>query len=306
MKAILKQTGSCESYDGTRLYYEVRGEGFPIVMCYGIGCLMNHWTHQIKHFSRSYKVITFDYRAHHKSDMPQDRSKLSIDSLAQDVEALMTHLNIEQASLWGHSFGAQVAIRFFDMFPQRVHSLVFINGFATNPIDGMFGNDLPNSVFHLIKTGYSTLPETISYLWRVSLNNPLAIHLSALAGGFNLHLTSLKDIEIYARGISSMDLDAFLRLFEHMMKYDGDSVLERINVPCLVIGGAKDSVTPRKFQEALHRKIKGSQFLMVPYGSHCTQLDMPELVNLKIDHFLSGILKTNRPLDDHPKADRSV
>ncbi len=291
MKGIPKETGYCTSYDGTQIYYEVRGQGFPIVLCYGIGCLINHWTHQIRHFSRSYKVIAFDYRAHHKSEMPQDRANLSIDSLAQDVKTLLDHLKIEKASLWGHSFGAQVTIRAYDMHPDRVHSLVFINGFATNPIHGMFGTDLPNSLFHLLKTGYGTLPETLSYLWRVSLNNPLAIQLSAMAGGFNLHLTSLKDIEIYARGISSMDLDAFLRMFEYMMKYDGQSVLERIQVPTLVIGGSQDSVTPKKFQDELHRRIKGSQFLMVPYGSHCTQLDMPELVNLRIEKFMSAHIK---------------
>jgi hypothetical protein len=36
----------------------------------------------------------------------------------------------------------------------------------------------------------------------------------------------------------------------------------------------------------MHLKVKGSDFFMVPYGSHCTQLDMPELVNLKIERFL--------------------
>jgi len=36
----------------------------------------------------------------------------------------------------------------------------------------------------------------------------------------------------------------------------------------------------------MHKKIKNSQLLLVPYGSHCTQLDMPDLVNLRISRFL--------------------
>ena len=85
-----------------------------------------------------------------------------------------------------------------------------------------------------------------------------------------------------------MDLNAFIQLFESMMNYDGKPVLSRIQAPTIVIGGKKDSVTPQRHQEEMHQLIKGSDFFMVPYGSHCTQLDMPELVNLKIERFLKS------------------
>ena len=289
MNLTAKTTGTFRSYDGTRIYYEVRGEGPPLVMAYGIGCLINHWNHQITYFSRHYQTIVFDYRAHHKSDMPESRENLTVDSLAQDIKALIDHLELKQVSLWGHSFGSQVSVRTYDMFPDNIHDLIFINGFVSNPLAGMFGNDLASSFFRIFKDGYSKLPETLSFLWRAAINNPLAVQLSALAGGFNLQLTNLKDIEIYTRGISGMDLNAFLTLFENMMGYDGRPVLERIAVPTLIIAGRNDSVTPLTTQEEMHQKIKGSQYLVVPYGSHCTQLDMPDMVNLKIEQFLSGL-----------------
>jgi pimeloyl-ACP methyl ester carboxylesterase len=288
MSLIPKSTGVFKSFDGTRLYYEVRGEGFPIILNYGIGCVMNHWRAQIKYFAPHYQIVTYDYRAHHRSEVPENREHLSLDALAQDLKCLMDHLQIQRASLWGHSFGAQMLVRHYDLFPEFAHSLVFVNGFVENPLHGMFGTDLTQSAFQLVKSGYEALPETISYLWKLGIQNPLAIHLSALAGGFNLQLTSLKDIEIYARGVASMDLNAFLTLFEAMMKYDGTTVLERINVPAMIIGGKQDSVTPQKHQEDMRRSIKGSDLFMVPYGSHCTQLDMPELVNLKIERFLKA------------------
>lgn len=289
MNLVPKETGYVKSFDGTKIYYEVRGEGRPLVFAYGIGCLINHWNHQIRHFSKSYKTIAFDYRAHHKSEIPQSREHLTIDALAQDIEAIVTQLHLDKVGLFGHSFGAQVSIRTYDMFPELISNLVFINGFAANPIQGMFGNDLASTFFHLFREGYESLPETLSYLWRTAVNNPLAIQLSALAGGFNLQLTHLKDIEIYARGVAAIDLSAFITLFENMMNYDGRPVLERIAVPTLIIAGKNDSVTPLKHQEDMHRKIKGSEYLMVPYGSHCTQLDMPELVNLKAEQFFSDI-----------------
>jgi pimeloyl-ACP methyl ester carboxylesterase len=290
MKLVAKETGTFRSFDGTKIYYEVRGEGFPIILNYGIGCLINHWRHQIRHFSHHYKVIAYDYRAHHRSEIPEDREHLGIDALAQDLKGLMDHLEIHQASLWGHSFGAEMLVRHYDLFPQMCHSLVFINGFVQNPLRGMFGSDLTESFFQLFKSGYEKLPETLSFLYKSGVQNPLAIKLSAMAGGFNLQLTSLKDIEIYARGISSMDLGAFIHMFESMLHYDGTPVLERIQAPTIIIGGKQDSVTPMKHQEEIHHLIKGSEFFMVPYGSHCTQLDMPDLVNLKIDNFLKALL----------------
>jgi len=294
MSLVPKSTGTFRSFDGTRIYYEVRGEGFPIVLNYGIGCLLNHWRHQIKYFSQNYRVIAYDYRAHHRSEIPEDRAHLTCDALAQDLKALLDHLEIQKASLWGHSFGAQMLVRHYDLFPNFAHSLVFINGFVDNPLKGMFGSDVTSSAFKMMKSGYKIMPETISYLWKQSVTNPIAAQLSGLAGGFNLQLTSLKDIEIYARGIASMDLDAFITLFESMMDYDGKPVLERIEAPTMIIGGKRDSVTPQKFQKEVHQAIKGSDFFMVPYGSHCTQLDMPELVNLKIERFLKNVGTTSR------------
>jgi len=286
MSLIAKKTGTFKSFDGTRIYYEVRGEGKPLILCYGIGCLMNHWLNQTRHFADHYQVILFDYRAHHRSEIPLDRERLNLDAMAQDIRCLMDHLEISSASIWGHSFGAQLLTRAYDMHPKSFDNMIFINGFVNNPIQGMFGNDMAQSFFHFFKSGFARMPETLSFLWRSAVNNPLAIHMSALAGGFNLELTALKEIEIYSRGVASLDLDAFLRMFESMMNYDGTPVLERIAVPALIIGGRKDSVTPQKHQEDMHKKVNGSQFLMVPYGSHCTQLDMPELVNLKIQSFL--------------------
>ncbi len=287
MTEIAKKTGTFVSFDGTPIYYEVRGEGRPVFLCYGIACLINHWTHQIRYFSENYQTIVFDYRGHHKTPAPTNRENLTLDAICRDMQGLMEHLGIEKASFWGHSYGVQILLRFYDMFPQSVSNLVFINGFASNPIKGMFGVNVVDHVFKLFKEGYRTIPTTLSSIWKFAVTNPLAIPLSSLAGGFNLSLTSLKDIEVYARGVAAMDLDVFIKLFDQMMTYDGTQVLDRIEVPVLIISGSKDGVTPRSHQEKMHRQIRGSQYLRVPYGSHCTQLDLPDFVNLRIEKFLA-------------------
>lgn len=289
MSPVIKKTDFFKSFDGTKLYYEVHGIGEPIILAYGIGCLINHWQKQIHYLAQKYQVIAFDYRAHHKSSLPADHDQISIDALARDIHSLMDHLGLETASVAGHSFATQVLLRSYDINPKYFNSLIFINGFASNPIAGMFGNDLAAQVFRYVKKGFDLAPETLSYIWQKSINNPLAVQVSALLGGFNLSLTNLKDIEIYLKGIANMDLNAFLKLFENMMDYDGRPVFDRVTIPTLIIGGKKDSITPQHYQEEMNLKIRNSQLLMVPYGSHCTQLDMPDFVNLKIESFLNSV-----------------
>ena len=288
---VPKRTGTFESFDGTQIYFEERGAGRPIILCYGIACLMNHWTHQVRYFSQNYRVITFDYRGHHGSGTPTDRANLNVESLAKDIKGLLDHLEISQASFWGHSYGVQVLLQYYDLFPETVKNFVFINGFASNPIKGMFGAVIGNEAivkfFRAFQEAYKFAPDFLSAIWKAAVLNPISIPLSALAGGFNLSLTKIKDIEVYARGVASLDVEVFMQLFEQMMDYDGTSVLEKIKVPTLIVSGSKDGVTPASHQYAMQKKIKGSELLRVPYGSHCTQLDLPEFVNLRVEKFLN-------------------
>ena len=287
---ISKKTGTFTSYDGTEIYYEVRGPSNrpakPMFLCYGLACPINHWVHQIKYFSQTYQTIAFDYRGHHFSQTPENRENLTVDAICQDIKGLADHLSIEHGTFVGHSYGVQILFRLYDMYPQLIDNLVLINGFATNPIKGMFGTDTVATLFRIFKEGYRTLPETLSWIWRSAVTHPLAIPFTSAVGGFNLRLTNLKDIETYARGVAAMDLEVFMALFEQMMNYDASPVLERIQKPTLIISGSKDGVTPFSYQERMHQKIRNSQLMRVPYGSHCTQLDLPDFVNLRIEKFL--------------------
>ncbi len=127
-------------------------------------------------------------------------------------------------------------------------------------------------------------------LWKLSVESPFAVPFTSLAGGFNLKLTNLKDIQVYAKGVANMDLNVFLIFFEELMNYDGTSVLNKIKCPTLIISGENDRVTPLKFQKEMSRRISESQLLIVPYGSHCTQLDFPDYINLRIEKFLAEVL----------------
>lgn len=288
MESINKTSGYFESFDGTPIYYEVRGEGEPLVFVYGIACLINHWHHQIEYFSKKYKVICFDIRGHHKSYPVNNMKNLKMSDLAKDISGLLRFLNVDKAHFVGHSFGAPLILELFDQNPELFRSMCFINGFSKNPIKGMFGLDVIEPFFYFLKGQYEKQPDLWNTLWRLAVDNPVAMQLACLVGGFNIKVIQFKDIEVYARAVAHMDLEIFLTLFEELMKYDGDGVLPRINVPTLVISGEKDNVTPQRFQHEFRDKIPHAEFLLVPYGSHCTQLDFPDYLNLKLEKFLNS------------------
>ncbi len=285
MIGIKKKTGTVISFDGTEIYYEVLGEGKPILMAYGIVCVMNHWHFQSAFFSKNYQVVLIDYRGHHKSSVPKQIEDMNVASIAKDLIVVCDHLKLESLSLFSHSFGAQVALEFYTHYKAKISNMVLINGFHKNPIKGMFGMDMVPT-FHKLKTFYESLPETFNFLWKSALDNPLALPFMGLTGGFNLKLTNLNDIQVYLKGVKAIPLDVFLTLFEDMMAYDATDILSTVTCPTLIIAGDKDNVTPMAFQVEMHEKISDSLLQIIPYGSHCSQLDMPDFINLKAEVFL--------------------
>ncbi len=285
MTKINKQTGYVKSFDDLDIYYESRGNGEVIFFVYGIACLINHWHFQFKYFAPHFKTVCFDLRGHHKTKTPKVRENISLEALAKDIAAIAHNLGAKKIHLVGHSFGAQVILKTYELFPELVKSIIFVNGFSKNPVKGMFGLDFVEKLYHFINENYQSNPVLWKTMWKLGIDNPLAVPITALAGGFNIKLTNLKDIQVYVKGVSNLDLGNFLILFNELMTYDGDAVLNKIKVPTLIISGEEDRITPVDFQKKMHKHIKGSEFLLVPYGSHCTQLDFPEFVNLRIEKF---------------------
>lgn len=286
MIKVEKKLGFFKSYDDHLVYYETRGKGEVIVFVYGLACLINHWNHQLDYFSATHRSVAFDLRGHHKTAKPEAKESLTLDALGKDLKFLLQHLQVSHAHFVGHSFGSQVILNGYKHNPQIFQSMTFINGFASNPIKNMFGVNLVEKFYYFLKSNYIQNPILWKNLWKLGVENPLTVPLTSIAGGFNVKLTSLKDIQVYVKGVANMDLDVFLSLFEELMSFDGDSILNSIDCPTLIISGENDKVTPLSFQEKMAHQIPHAEFLKVPYGSHCTQLDFPDYINLRLEKFI--------------------
>jgi pimeloyl-ACP methyl ester carboxylesterase len=289
MSPITKTSGYFESFDGTRIYYEVRGQGKPLVFVYGIACLINHWHNQLNYFSQNYQTIIFDFRGHHFSETPADKKNLSIDALSKDILALCDHLDIKEAVFLGHSFGSEILLQAYLQRPVLFKGMGFVAGFFSNPFESFLTGRQLQQVFQHVKKAYNAAPAVMSALWRYGVTNPISVFLSAVVGGFNLQQTSMKDVEIYAQGVANIDVRVFLTLFEELTQHNGISDLSKIGVPTLVIAGEKDSITPTHVQQQIANSIPHSELYLLPNGSHCVQLDFPDIVNAKIENFLNSL-----------------
>lgn len=284
---VEKKTGYYTAMDGTPIYYEVHGKGEPIVFIYGIACLMNHWHPQVEFFSKTHQVILFDIRGHHKSVPVKNLENMTFEHLAFDLKGLLNHLGHKSAHVVGHSFGVPYQLKTFEQFPEIFKTLTLINGFARNPLKKLFGLEFVEPLFQFIKTQHAKAPDLWNSLWRAMVDNPVAFQVAALSGGFNIKLTQFKDIEMYGRGVSRLELPLFFRLFEQLLNFDATNVLPAIDKPALIIAGDRDFLTPPSYQKELVDQIHGAEYVLVPYGSHCCQLDFPEFMNLKLRDFIT-------------------
>src|SRR5215467_11841556 len=132
--------------NGIKIYYEVYGEGNPLVLLHGAFYTIDlNWSQLIPELSKTRKVIAVEMQGHGHS--PFSDRKLSITSLASDIEKLMDYLKIDSADVAGYSMGGSVAYQFAVQSPSRLKKLVIIS--STYKTDGWL--PIGNSAFKNFK-----------------------------------------------------------------------------------------------------------------------------------------------------------
>ena len=84
--------------DGIRLYYEETGTGTPLIFVHEFAGDTHSWELQVRHFARRYRCITFNARGYPPSDVPQTPSQYSQARAADDVRAVLDHLQLTPMS----------------------------------------------------------------------------------------------------------------------------------------------------------------------------------------------------------------
>ena len=109
--------------DGTQLYYEEVGQGTPVVFVHEFAGDYRTWEPQMRHFSRTYRCVTYSQRGYPPSDVPADPARYGQDIARSDVIALMDALGMKKAHVVGHSMGAYTALHVSLRNPERCISV---------------------------------------------------------------------------------------------------------------------------------------------------------------------------------------
>ena len=112
--------------NGLKMYYEVHGDGEPVVLLHGgFMTITNNWLGWISELAKTRKVIAVEMQGHGRTaDISRD---ITADNLADDVAALLGHLKIPRADLIGYSMGGTVALRCATRHPDMVRKAVIIS-----------------------------------------------------------------------------------------------------------------------------------------------------------------------------------
>ena len=119
--------GNYASINGIKMYYEIHGEGKPLVLIHGGGSTIeSNWSAVLPLFAKYYQVIAVELQAHgHTSDRD---SPVSFQQDADDVAGLLKYLDISKAYILGFSNGASTTIQFAIRHPELAEKIVVIAG----------------------------------------------------------------------------------------------------------------------------------------------------------------------------------
>lgn len=114
-----KEAGHYVAVNGINMYYEVYGEGKPLVLLHGNGGSIAGQQGRIEYYQKYFKVIAIDSRAHGKS-IDTLTKKLTYDQMAKDVNDLLTNIHVDSAYIWGQSDGGILALLLAIHYPGKV------------------------------------------------------------------------------------------------------------------------------------------------------------------------------------------
>jgi pimeloyl-ACP methyl ester carboxylesterase len=268
---------------GYRRAYRMAGQGPVLVLIHGIGDSSATWAELIPDLARTHTVIAPDLLGHGASDKP--RADYSVAAYANGVRDLLSTLDIEQATLVGHSLGGGVAMQFAYQFPERTERLILVSaggvGREVNPVlraVSLPGADLMLSALRL--PGMGVQARLFAHLMRL---------LDTDLGQDAPELLTLVDALPDATSRS-----AFIRTLRAVVDWRGQVVtmLDRCyltqSVPVQLVWGSLDSVIPVSHAEMAHSAMPGSRLEIFEGSGHFPFHDDPDRFVEIVEKFIES------------------
>lgn len=248
---------------GAKLYYEIKGNGHPIVFIHGGQMDRRMWDLQFDLYSRKYKVIRYDVRGYGKSDVPVRGF-----SHEDDLYDLLKSLRVKKASIVGLSLGGRIAVDFALRHPEMVDSLVL----AGSGLSGYSFSD--RSGWTIIKAARDKGLAAATEMW---LKHP---YMAPAMG--------IPAIRQRIRQLAQENAHAWLEnpIFERELEPPAIDRLSQIRVPTLIVVGDRDVQDIHKIAEKLKADISGSEMHIIRGAGHIVNMEKPEEFNQIVLGFL--------------------
>ena len=250
----------------TNLYYEVNGEGQPLVFIHGLGSSTRDWEPQVAEFSKDYQVITFDLRGHGRSAKPPGPYQISM--FSADLAGLLQALSVASAHVAGISLGGAVAFQFALDHPSMVRTLTLVNSAPT------LGGTAEQAEAEIAR--------------RVGIVQQLGMRAMGQALSPNLfprpEQAALR--ESFVERWAENDAAAYVESTRSMLDWDVTARLGAITCPVLVAASDQD-YGPLAAKEAYARLMPNARVVVIPDAHHAVPIERPEAFNPVLALFLA-------------------
>ena len=262
--------------NGVNLYYEITGEGFPLVLCHEYAGSYESWESQVRFFSRRYRVITYNARGYPPSGVPLKVDDYSQEQHVEDLFGLLNSLSIDQAYICGLSMGGNVALHFGILHPEKAKALVVAGaGYGTTDKEAFrrqaeeFASVIEQGGMEAI-AGYTKGPGRVQLLRKdpKGWEEFTKLFLSHSAQGAALTF----------RGVQA----------RRPTMYDLEQGMRQMDIPTLIMVGDEDdpSLDPSVMMK---RWIPRSGLVVLPQTGHTINLEEPSMFNRMVLDFLVDV-----------------
>jgi len=252
------------------IYYEVEGEGLPLVLLHGLGDSLNIWrdAKYTEALENDYKLILLDARGHGRSDKSYEVSECYPSVLATDVLTILDDVGITQTHYFGYSLGARVGFWLAVHHPERFRSFI-LGGMTPYNYDE------------------AAIKSTNTYIEALKLHRTDPDAYLQKMEQFLKHALSSEEKE----GLLSLDSELSIALTSGWFFSPplSNEELERISFPCLVFCGELDQggFYPGAKECASH--IPNAEFVSFPDLDHPTLLSRSDIVLPYVKEFLAKV-----------------
>jgi pimeloyl-ACP methyl ester carboxylesterase len=226
-----------------------------LIFVHGSGGDAETWKYQFN-LKINCDIVALDLPSHRNSDHVPE---LSLDLYVDIIKELIDQLSYRRVILAGHSLGGAIVQETYFKHPEKVDSLI------------------------LIGTGARL---KVSPIILAQLRNDYEDFIASLPIGAFYRKTSKDIIEWYARQTSKVGAQVTLRDFMICDAFNRIGELSSIKIPCLIICGKADKLTPVKYSQFFNDNIKDSELVVINEAGHMVMLEKPEDLNQAIKNFI--------------------